>query len=204
MRIIGFKDENYFLSNFYNHNVTFNNMTFKNNVSAYIAQMFSGDVQKKLFVNLLPMQAIRVYERSKDSNDIRKDWEDVREEVMYNICKEKFADKKLRQQLIDTKDEELINESTWENQFWGTNDGKGENRLGILLMKLRKELTAEYNKEEKAKQDEIKTEQIIKEETEKIVTTNKEEDVEETDELEDDKTNSNKNRRNGKKNKKSC
>ena len=151
MKIVGFKDKNFFLSNFYNQKVHFNGLVYKNNVSAYIAQMFENQSQQILFTRLLPMQAIRLYERTNLHNE---DWDKKKEEIMYNLCKEKFSIEFLKNKLLATGDSELINETSWENSFWGTNSkGEGKNTLGKILMRIRKELSEEKNKDKKEKED---------------------------------------------------
>ncbi len=39
----------------------------------------------------------------------------------------------------------LIEGNTWRDTFWGIYEGKGENNLGKLLMKIREELRNENN-----------------------------------------------------------
>ena len=50
---------------------------------------------------------------------------------------EKFKDPVLRAKLLATGDQELAEENTWGDMFWGTCNGQGKNRLGILLMHMR-------------------------------------------------------------------
>ena len=71
----------------------------------------------------------------------RADWEVVKEEVMRRAIRAKFEqNRELRELLLETGDEELIHESR-SDLFWGrTLDGKGENRLGLILMEIRQAL----------------------------------------------------------------
>lgn len=57
---------------------------------------------------------------------------------MYEGLRHKFLQNEdLRVKLLETGDKKLI-EHTDKDKFWGDGgNGKGENRLGILLMKLR-------------------------------------------------------------------
>ena len=57
---------------------------------------------------------------------------------MYEGLRHKFLQNEdLRVKLLETGDKKLI-EHTENDKFWGDGgNGKGENRLGILLMKLR-------------------------------------------------------------------
>jgi ribA/ribD-fused uncharacterized protein len=74
---------------------------------------------------------------------LRADWEAVKEDVMRRGVRRKFethAD--LRQLLLDTAGEDLV-EASPIDFYWGAgNDGSGKNRLGVILMELRASLRA--------------------------------------------------------------
>ena len=74
---------------------------------------------------------------------LREDWEQIKEKVMEDGLRFKFADPELRQKLIDTHPHDLIEGNWWGDRFWGVCDGIGENKLGKLLMKLRAEYMLE-------------------------------------------------------------
>ena len=46
----------------------------------------------------------------------------------------------LAEKLLATGDEELVEGNDWNDRIWGKVNGQGENRLGIILMKVREEL----------------------------------------------------------------
>lgn len=71
---------------------------------------------------------------------LRPNWEKIKISVMRDLLKEKFQDPDLRQWLLETGDEELVEGNTWGDTFWGVCDGVGENHLGKLLMELRSSL----------------------------------------------------------------
>lgn len=72
------------------------------------------------------------------------DWEEVKDKVMYEIVLAKFTQNPdLKEKLLATGDEHLEEGNTWGDTTWGTVNGIGENRLGIILMKVRKELQEE-------------------------------------------------------------
>ena len=60
---------------------------------------------------------------------------------MYNGLVLKFTQNKdLGKRLLETKDSKLV-EHTTRDKFWGDGgNGKGENKLGIMLMRLREEM----------------------------------------------------------------
>lgn len=73
---------------------------------------------------------------------IRSDWENVKETIMKRALQLKFQDARLRSLLLSTKNRPLIEDSPYD-RYWGIGaDGKGRNRLGILLMEVRDELRA--------------------------------------------------------------
>ena len=72
---------------------------------------------------------------------LRDDWEAVKDQIMCQGVEAKFSqDLYLRQRLIDTGDVELIEGNFWGDTYWGICKGAGLNKLGKLLMKVRKEL----------------------------------------------------------------
>jgi predicted NAD-dependent protein-ADP-ribosyltransferase YbiA (DUF1768 family) len=60
--------------------------------------------------------------------------------------REKFKDEKLKEMLLQTGEEELVESNTWGDIYWGVCNGKGQNNLGKLLMKIRSEIRGEQNK----------------------------------------------------------
>ena len=70
---------------------------------------------------------------------LREDWEKVKIGVMEQLLREKFSDVELREKLLGTSPHELVEGNWWGDTFWGVCRGKGENHLGKLLMKIRKE-----------------------------------------------------------------
>lgn len=75
---------------------------------------------------------------------MRPDWDNVKREVMKECCLAKFLQHPdLRKQLMDTGEEELIEDSPVD-WYWGCGaDGTGQNVLGQILMEIRKELKGE-------------------------------------------------------------
>ncbi len=74
---------------------------------------------------------------------LRPDWNEVKEDVMRQALRAKFAQHaELRSLLLSTGDEEIV-ENAPGDFYWGCGkDGTGQNRLGALLMELRTELRA--------------------------------------------------------------
>ncbi len=77
---------------------------------------------------------------------IVKNWDNKRDNVMYTALKAKFTQHKdLQQLLLDTQNSLLVEHTALDN-YWGDGgNGTGKNRLGKVLMKLRKELKNKKN-----------------------------------------------------------
>jgi ribA/ribD-fused uncharacterized protein len=76
---------------------------------------------------------------------LRGDWEKIKLQVMEELVRQKFTRHALlRDKLLATGEEELIEGNNWGDHFWGciqTNGGwHGYNHLGKILMKVRKDL----------------------------------------------------------------
>ena len=77
----------------------------------------------------------------KNKASIRADRESVKDEVMERAVRRKFELRaELRLLLLSTGDEEL-QEAAPTDYYWGLGrDGNGQNKLGLILMRLRAEL----------------------------------------------------------------
>lgn len=71
---------------------------------------------------------------------LRSDWEEIKDEVMLTGLRKKFANPELRNLLLATGDEELIEGNYWGDTYWGVCNGVGQNKLGKLLMQTREEI----------------------------------------------------------------
>jgi len=79
---------------------------------------------------------------------LRPDWEYVKDEIMCKLLRRKFARPELGDLLLSTWGKQLIEGNYWHDNYWGVCHcdkclGKGKNKLGNLLMKIREELDRE-------------------------------------------------------------
>lgn len=133
-----FRGKYYFLSNFYEAPVTWNGLTYLNNEAAFQSAKTFSD--RECFTNLDPSSAKKLGRKVQ----LRSDWENVKDDVMYEICKAKFSQNtELKKGLLSTGNENLEEGNTWGDKIWGTVHGIGENRLGKILMRIREELRNE-------------------------------------------------------------
>ena len=74
---------------------------------------------------------------------LRADWESAKDGIMLHALRRKFADPELRAVLLGTGSRR-IEENSLYDRYWGVGrDGRGKNRLGLLLMQIRKEFRDE-------------------------------------------------------------
>ena len=76
--------------------------------------------------------------------ELRSDWLEVRDQIMYQVVLEKFKQNPdLKAMLLATGDAHLEEGNTWKDRYWGVcppRSGNGENKLGQILMRVREEL----------------------------------------------------------------
>jgi ribA/ribD-fused uncharacterized protein len=77
---------------------------------------------------------------------LRRDWNDVKLDIMLWGIREKFKHNDLKELLLSTGDEELIEGNFWNDTFWGVCRGEGENNLGKIIMRVRGELRQQNKK----------------------------------------------------------
>lgn len=134
--IYGFFGDYRFLSNFHMVDISYGGMTFPSTENAYQAVKSLDPIVRQKFVAIRPVEAKRLGMTVK----LRSDWESVKEEIMYDLNKAKFRVPYLKELLLATGDKYLEETNNWSDTFWGVCDGKGKNKLGHILMKIRKEL----------------------------------------------------------------
>lgn len=135
-----FSGEYDFLSNFYNTPVFYEGLMYSNSEAAFQAQKTLNEEIRKKFTKYYAGQA----KKEGKKVILRNDWESVKESVMYEIVYDKFSrNEKLRKKLLETGDAVLEEGNAWGDRVWGTVNGIGENKLGKILMRVRKELKEE-------------------------------------------------------------
>ncbi|KAL4493648.1 hypothetical protein ABPG72_004141 [Tetrahymena utriculariae] len=135
-------EHNGIFSNFYASPITLKEKQWPTTEHYFQAQKFSGTEKEELIrLASTPNESFKLGRQTDDEYPLRKDWQSVKDEVMYEALKAKFTQHKdLKKFLLSTGDAKLI-EHTQKDKYWADGgDGSGKNMLGILLMNLRKEL----------------------------------------------------------------
>lgn len=126
-----------FLSNFHNCPVEYQGITYANSEAAFQAAKCTSDAEKMRFARMSPGTA----KHEGRHVQLRPDWEEVKDTVMLEIVRAKFTQNQgLAEKLLDTGDAELIEGNYWKDFYWGVCYGKGQNKLGKILMQVRREI----------------------------------------------------------------
>ena len=145
--MIDFFDGEYaFLSNFYNASCIFEEKLYSTVEHAFQAAKSLDHAERDWIAAAgSPGLAKRLGRRI----NLRPDWEKVKFDVMEECLRSKFADSILKQKLLATGDEELVEGNYWHDNTYGNcscekcKDIVGRNMLGNILMKLRTEFMEE-------------------------------------------------------------
>lgn len=127
-------------SNFSLNPFWLNGYLWKTNEHYYQSQKYAG-TEHEVKIRELKTPREAFYEGRDKKKTVRSDWEQVKEQVMYQGLKAKFTQHPaLRQILLSTGNAYIVEDSPTD-YFWGWGkDHSGKNRLGHLLMRLREEL----------------------------------------------------------------
>lgn len=133
-----FRGKNRFLSNFYQSLIEYDGFIYQSVEHAYQASK-THDMKLKydIYMCNTPAEAKLLGRKLK----LRSDWSEVKIEIMRILLYKKFENETLRNMLLNTGDEELIEGNNHGDDFWGcvykNNKLVGENNLGKLLMEIR-------------------------------------------------------------------
>lgn len=122
------------LSNFSPVEITVDGITYPSVENAYQAAKFDDRVVKTMIATMKP-GAAKGYGRKAN---LPADWDARKVSVMEGLLREKFQKSEYYMELLEnTGDTELIEGNGWGDVFWGAVEGRGENHLGRLIMKIR-------------------------------------------------------------------
>lgn len=124
-------------SNFSKHGFELSSKFWSTSEHYFQAQKFAGsNFEEEVRLAKTPMEAAKMgRDRSKP---LRTDWEEVKDEIMMKAVLKKFeTHNDIKDILIATGDEEIIEETT-DDYYWGCGtNGTGKNVLGKILMEVR-------------------------------------------------------------------
>lgn len=138
-----FEGEFAFLSNFYPARIVIRSPyddTFTFDTVEHAYQAFKTRHPEE-FLKVKNAQTPGEAKRRGQRVTIRPDWDQIKDRVMVTCVRHKFKQNEhLAIKLIETWPQELIEGNHWNDTYWGVCRGVGQNRLGLILMKIREEL----------------------------------------------------------------
>lgn len=129
----------HYLSPFSAHEVELDGVVYKTAEHAYQALRMKSEVQPKIKEATSPLEAWRRAQECKKFGELDETVD--KDELMEKIFRAKLAQHPdIREILRESGDRELLKVYDTD-YYWGTGaDGSGENKMGKLWMKLRKEI----------------------------------------------------------------
>ena len=127
-------------SNFALYPIKLKGKIWKTTEHYFQAQKFVGtEHENKIRKAPSPMKAAELGRTRKVR--IRQNWDNIKDNVMYEALKAKFTQHTDLKEILLNTDEKILIEHTENDSYWGDGgNGKGKNKLGKLLMKVRVEL----------------------------------------------------------------
>ncbi len=145
-KIIGpFTGEYEYLSNFFPITAVFQGKVYPTIEHAYVAAK-TFDLDQRERIKNIPAHMAGHVKKMGRTLKIRKDWEEVKEEIMRGLVYQKFKNKVLQQLLLETENIKIIEVNYWHDNYWGNCICKkcqnifGQNKLGKILMDVRSAL----------------------------------------------------------------
>lgn len=130
------------LSNFFVSPITLDEKEYPTVEHWFQSQKFTDrHLQEKIRLCDTPAVAKRLG-RTRDTSFL-SNWDEIKEDIMLKGLRAKFMQNEtLKNQLLQTGSALLEEEASWDS-YWGLGrSGKGKNRMGFLLMKVRDELSS--------------------------------------------------------------
>lgn len=131
-----FRNEHFFLSNFYPSEIVEDEIKYESVENYFQAMKSDSPIVRKSIGILNPSDAKKAGRRLKINP---AEWNAKKDEIMFHALKLKFSNPVLMEKLRATGGCELVEGNTWNDTYWGMCNGKGLNKLGKMLMKIRDE-----------------------------------------------------------------
>lgn len=135
-KILGFKNEFRWLSNFTECQVEFDGDVYPSVEHAYCAAK-TFELSLRVHIKTLPANKAKQFAKK---FTLIPDWKIIRFEVMNDLLLQKFSQEPFKSLLLATEDAYIEETNWWNDTTWGVCNGKGENRLGKMIMEIRSNL----------------------------------------------------------------
>jgi N-glycosidase YbiA len=147
IKFYGTNEEYGCFSNFADYPIKLKGKSWPTSEHYFQAQKFVGTKHEEEIRKIKsPMMAAQLGRDRK--KPLRRDWEKVKDSIMRDAVLAKFLQyEELKEILLTTGDAKII-EHTENDRYWGDGgDGKGQNKLGQILMSIREELCQRTEKD---------------------------------------------------------
>lgn len=138
--IKGFKGEYRWLSNFWEHPVTYDGEVWPSAEHAYQAQKAATPEHRELIRQAATPEHAKILSRTFVHV---AGWERKKYPIMLEIQRAKYQDPEMAARLLATGEAYIEETNTWNDRYWGVCYGHGMNQLGQILMTVRRELRKE-------------------------------------------------------------
>lgn len=138
-----FKEENRFLSNFYQCDFVYEGLTYHTAEAAFQAQKCSSEEDKIKYTEVKnPVAAKRM---GRKEPNLPANWNEISYDIMKEILKAKFAVPEMKEKLLATGNATLVEGNKHHDNIWGkcvcakclARTAPAFNRLGNILMEIR-------------------------------------------------------------------
>ena len=131
-------------SNFSLHSIQIGGAVWQTSEHYYQAQKFVGTKDQLLLCQRIydaPSPEIAAAIGRDPIHSVRPDWDDVKTSIMYNAVLVKFITYGDLKKILLSTGEQMIIENSPTDTYWGCgSDGRGQNHLGKILMRIRQEI----------------------------------------------------------------
>ncbi|XP_031621920.1 uncharacterized protein LOC116339970 [Contarinia nasturtii] len=140
--IYKFRDEYFFLSNFYPVKIEYGGDVYPTAEHAFqAAKCENVKDRQKLRKAKTPVEAKSIGRRVR----MKANWDSERVLVMEKLLRIKFENPKMKFLLKKTHEQDLVENNTFHDRFWGVcscsrHKNSGVNMLGKILMKIREDI----------------------------------------------------------------
>ncbi len=135
-----------YLATYSNHGFFKDGVFWKTSEHYYQAQKFEDSDVKVIIQNAETPKIASTIGRDRNLK-LRSDWEEVKQDVMFDAVYYKFKQNKdILQKLLDTGNATIV-EATVKENYWGCGpNNDGQNNYGKILIKVREKLRTEQKK----------------------------------------------------------
>lgn len=143
----------YPLDNFWECPVLYDGIYYLNSEAAFQSAK-TLDRNTRMKMSFMSASESKMFGKDPKKMVLRPDWNDVKDEIMYEIVKDKMTRNPLILELLKSTGSAIIIEGNyWRDNYWGIEFGskEGYNMLGTILMMLREEFKDHDTKLSKVK-----------------------------------------------------